>query len=131
EFPDRPIRRLRLAPKNERAAIYGLTATRLAEHPLHQGVRQKARLALPPGATFNAIGELDGLALDLGQVISATRALDYDAAAWNSRAAEVQPAASDSQAIVEYTAHPGARLHETHTGGAAAHDLDALREAGR
>jgi hypothetical protein len=131
EFPDRPLARLRLRPKDEHAAVYALTATRLSEHPLRPGRRQKARLALPPGAGFNAIDELDGLALDLGQVITAYRALEYDPAEWASGAADVQPAASDTHAIVEYTAHPAARLHETQGGHTDAADLGALRAAGR
>ena len=131
EFPERPIERLRLVPRNERSAIYALTATQLAEHPLRPGVRQKAKLALAPGAAFNALHELDGLALDLGQVISAYQALEYDPAEWTGDAADVQPAASDTHAIVEFVAHPAARLHETVGGQTTPHELSALFGAGR
>jgi hypothetical protein len=111
EHPEWPLQRLRLLPGAERVLIYGLSTTQLADHPLRPGLRQKARLALPPSATFNALDEVDGLQLDLGQIISAYRALDYNPTVWNSLAADVQPVGAEAHAIVEYTAHPAARLH--------------------
>jgi hypothetical protein len=65
---------------------------------------------------LNAIGELDAdsrdpaLGIDLGTVISARAALDYDEAAWLSRAPDVQPAPSPTSIVVEYAAHPAGRL---------------------
>jgi len=121
--PEKPIRRLRLAPAKERAAIYAISATQLAEHPLRAGVRRKVRVTLPPDVALNAIGECEELAIDLGLVISARAALDYDHAAWLGGAPDVQPTRAEREVVVEYTAHPQARLH---VGRNTIYDLAAL-----
>src|SRR5690606_28684500 len=95
--PDRPISRLRLHPRQERAVIYAISTTQVKEHPLRPGVRRKLRLTLPEGVQFNAIGELDDIDIDLGSVISARAALNYDREAWESTIPVVQPTrATDS-----------------------------------
>ena len=97
--------------------IYGISTTTLADHPLRPGVRRKLRLTLPEGVALNAIGELDAdsrtpaIGIDLGTVISARAALDYDPARWVSDEADVQPEPSASAVIVEYAAHPAACLY--------------------
>ncbi|MEZ4831866.1 MAG: CehA/McbA family metallohydrolase [Caldilineaceae bacterium] len=108
--PDRPIRRLRLAAGDERVAVYAISATTLADHPLRAGIRRKARLALPHGVAVNRIGEVDDIAIDLGYVISARAALDYDHARWLSADPNVQPARAENAVVVEFSAHPAARL---------------------
>jgi hypothetical protein len=114
--PNKPIQALQLRGGEECAAIYGISATTLAEHPLRPGVRQKLRLTLPEGATLNALGELDvdsrspRIGIDLGVVMSARAALDYDEALWSSTAPDVQPERSATAVIVEYAAHPQACL---------------------
>jgi hypothetical protein len=100
-----------LAPQQERAVVYGVSATRLAEHPLRPGVRRKLRLQLPPGAQLNAIGELDGVGIDLGVVISARAAFDYDEARWLGAEPVVLPNRSTNDVVIEYSAHPQARLY--------------------
>jgi hypothetical protein len=115
--PDKPIHALILRPGQERALIYGISATTLAAHPLRPGVRQKLRLTLPEGISLNAIGELDAdsrnpaIGIDLGTVISARAALDYDESAWSGSAPEVQPAVSSRAVVVEYAAHPAGCLY--------------------
>jgi hypothetical protein len=109
--PDRPIHRITLVPKAERSVVYALTLTDLASHPLRGGVRKAVRLRLPAGVSFNAAHELDEVEIDLGTVISARAALDYDHGRWHPGEAVVEPARSDTDALVEYTAHPQARLH--------------------
>ena len=91
--------------------MYGIAATELAEHPLRPATRRKLVVELAPGMRLNGAGELEGVDLDLGTVISARPALDYDAAAWRSGTPNVQPAASTTRALVEYVAHPAARLY--------------------
>ena len=55
------------------------------------------------GLKFNAIGELDGVDIDLGTVISARAQLDYDRDAWFGEATNAQPARSETEgAIIEY-----------------------------
>ncbi len=109
--PDKPIQRIICTPREERSLIYAITHTRIDEHPLRPGVRRKMRLQLPAGAHLNAVGELEEIDIDLGQVISARAALDYDRGDWLGTAPNVQPTRSDRSVVVEYSAHPQARLY--------------------
>ncbi len=109
--PDKPIRRLLCTPQRERAVLYALSTTTLTDHPLRPGLRRKLRLQLPPGAKLNKLGEYDDLAIDLGTVISARALLDYDEAAWLSDDPLVQPTPAATAVLVEYVAHPQAKLY--------------------
>ncbi|MBX2997267.1 MAG: CehA/McbA family metallohydrolase [Caldilineaceae bacterium] len=108
--PDRPIRRLQLIPGAERTAIYGLAATQLTDHPLQPGVRRKVRITLPDGVAINRLGEVEEIAIDLGTVISARAALEYDVDRWLGDDPNVQPVRSEAAVIVEYAAHPQAQI---------------------
>jgi len=121
--PDKAIRRIILTPRHERSAIYGLTSTRVPAHPLQPGLRQKLLLDLPDGVSLNASGDLDAIGLDLGSVIAAYGALDYDPAQWHGPNANAQPVRSLRSVIVEYASHPAARLYVGTDGSAASHDL--------
>ena len=124
--PEKAIRQLILTPAKERATIYAVTATQLVEHPLRPGVRRKVRVTLPDGVTLNALGECDDLSIDLGTVISARAVLAYDHTAWlGGEAVDVQPARSEQEIVVEYAAHPQARLH---IGKETVYDLADLPE---
>ena len=124
---DRPLRGLRLAPAMERSVIYGISLAHVREHPLRARVRRKALLTLPEGVAFNAAGDLDDVAIDLGQVISARPQFVYDHQRWVEPHPDVQPQASTSKAIIEYASHPQARLYVKNAAGALeAHDLDQL-----
>ncbi|MCB8959080.1 MAG: CehA/McbA family metallohydrolase [Ardenticatenales bacterium] len=109
--PDKPLRELICAPVDERSLIYAISHTQLNDHPLRGQVRQKRRLVLPAGTTLNPIHELDNIAIDLGDVISARAALDYDHDAWAGPTPNVQPERSESAVLVEFAAHPAARLY--------------------
>lgn len=144
--PAKPIRRLvctpqpersgdpsgasRGASKKERAVIYGITLTTVLAHPLRPGVRRKVRLTLPAGAKLNKLGELTGVEIDLGVVISARAALDYDHDRWLGSEPVVQPVRAEQAVIIEYAAHPQAKLYVT-TGAESHHvyDLAALDSA--
>ena len=108
---DKPLRRIICTPQKERAVLYGITLTTVTEHPLRAGVRRKARLTLPAGVKLNKLGEAEGLQIDLGVVISARAALDYDPARWLSAEPVVQPVKVEQAVIVEYSAHPQAKLY--------------------
>jgi len=111
--PEVPLRAVVCRPREERSALYAVTRTGVVDHPLRPGVRRKMRLRIPEGVQLNAIGELDQseVGIDLGVVISARAALDYDHEAWTSERAIVEPSRSEREVIVEYAAHPQARLH--------------------
>lgn len=128
--PEKPLRRIICTPQKERAVIYGITLTTVTEHPLRAGVRRKARLTLPEGTKLNKLGEAEGLQIDLGVVISARAALDYDHTRWLSAEPVVQPVRSEQAVIVEYSAHPQAKLYvPTGADTQQVYDLAALTSA--
>ncbi len=125
--PTKPIRRIGCTPQKERALIYGITATTLTDHPLRASMRRKARLTLPAEVTLNKLGELDNVEIDLGVVISARAALDYDHDRWLGAEPVVLPTKSEQAVILEYTAHPQAKLYiATGTDTQQVYDLAAL-----
>ena len=128
--PDKPVRQLVLQPRGGASAIYAISYTQLTDHPLRPGVRRKLRLALPEGAHFNAARELDDIAIDLGQVISARAVLHYDPEQWADPHAVIQPAASEHEALVEYAAHPAAKLYVGTEHGIVTVDLGKTGSAG-
>ena len=109
--PHKLIQRIICTPREERSLIYAISHTRIDEHPLRPGVRRKLHLQLPADVHLNAVGELEEIDLDLGQIISARAALDYDRDDWLGAAPNVQPTRSASAVVVEYSAHPQARLY--------------------
>ena len=123
-YPGKTIREIRCVGKEERALIFGISATQVVDHPLRSRTRRKLPLSLPDGVSFNAIGELDEVDIDLGTVISARTKLEYNREDWFSGATNAQPQRSDRVAIIEYVAHPQAKLYlETEDGGSLAVDL--------
>ena len=109
--PDKPIDSITLTPRENRSIVFGLSTTTLTEHPLRRQQRRKLLLTLPEGVTLNKVAEIDDIAIDLGNVISARQQLVYDHSAWQVEAPDVQPALAENRVVVEYTAHPDARLH--------------------
>ena len=128
--PNKPIQSLQLAPAAEKSVIYGICLANVEEHPLRAHVRRKVLWTLPEGVKFNAIGELDDVAIDLGMVISARRQFVYDHDRWSSADPDLQPEASETKAVIEYSAHPQARLHvRTADGSLFTHDLATMNGA--
>ena len=109
--PEKSITAIRCIPKDERAVIYGISATQVSDHPLRWRTRQKLALTLPDTIQFNALGELDQIDIDLGTVISARAKLEYDRAEWFGDATNAQPIRSERVVIIEFAAHPDAKLH--------------------
>ncbi len=129
--PDAPISRIVCVPGEERSAIYAVTVAPQSDHPLRPGTRRKLRLALPAGALLNAIGELENVAIDLGAVISARAVLDYDVDGWLGRLPNQQPQRSSSAVVIEYVAHPLAKLYVgTGVDSVATYELSDLADAG-
>ena len=129
--PARPVAGLLLAPGTEESVVYGAATTTLDEHPLRPRARRFYRLALPDGVAVDRLGEIDTddradrIGIDLGTVISARAALDYDHAAWTSRRPDVQPTPSRRVVLVEAAAHPRARIHlRLDSGALLSADLD-------
>ncbi|WMY10975.1 CehA/McbA family metallohydrolase [Paraburkholderia phenoliruptrix] len=128
--PDKEIVGIRLRAEEQASTVYAVSTTRLSEHPLRGHARRKLRMRLPDGVTLNALGELDTddrgerIGIDLGSVISARAVLDYSEADWLSDVHDVQPTKLDREVIVEYSAHPDARLYIRRDDGTMfSHDL--------
>ena len=109
--PDKVIKKITMSPQNERSLVLGISLTQLNDHPLRPGIRQKLMLELPDGIELNLNGELEDVDIDLGKVISARAVLKYDADRWTSDEVDVQPERSDSAVVIEYIAHPRAKLY--------------------
>ncbi|MEJ8815608.1 CehA/McbA family metallohydrolase [Variovorax ureilyticus] len=131
--PSKEITGIQLRAEEEAALVYAVSTTRLAEHPLRLQVRRKLRLRLPPGVELNRLGELDvddrgdQIGMDLGTVISARAVLEYSQDEWLGDANDVQPVRSRSEVLVEYAAHPDAKLYlRGRDGSLHMHDLRAL-----
>src|SRR6266566_7935413 len=108
--PDRTLAALELRPCDEVSAVYAATLTTVSEHPLRAGTRRKVLLQLPAGGRLNAIGEFDDVAIDLGTVISARAARDYDIHRWLGPEPIVTPQRRKKSVVVEFAAHTAARL---------------------
>jgi hypothetical protein len=111
--PELSLRAAVCRPREERSTIYAVSLTDVVEHPLRSGGRRKLRIMLPDRVGLNAIGEVDEaeIGIDLGVVISARAALDYDRERWLGDEPVVEPVRSEREVIVEYAAHPQARLY--------------------
>ncbi len=59
--PEAGLQALRLEPGAEASAVYAVSLTTLAEHPLRPARRRTLRLRVPDGARRNALGELEGV----------------------------------------------------------------------
>ena len=130
--PDKPIRAIRCVGKDERALIFGVSVTQVSAHPLRALARSKLALRLPDGIQFNKLGELDHVDIDLGNVISARAIQNYDRELWFSDATNAQPTQADDRVLIEFAAHPQAKLYLQAAGGELiAHDLTKLQRDGR
>jgi hypothetical protein len=109
--PDKVITQITCTPQEERSIIYGITTTQVTTHPLRPATRQKVELTLPNGVQLNAIGELDNVDIDLGYVISARAKLEYDRDKWFSPDTNAQPIPAKNKVVIEYSAHPNAKLY--------------------
>ncbi|MEM7126400.1 MAG: CehA/McbA family metallohydrolase [Chloroflexota bacterium] len=130
--PDKPIQRIVCTPQRERSVIYGISTTQLTDHPLRPGTRKKARLTLPEGISLNPVDELEcnegtDIDIDMGVIISARAALDYDVDRWLGSDPLAPPEQSTQAVVVEYAAHPQARLAVgSNTDAPVAYDLASL-----
>ncbi|TWI60983.1 hypothetical protein IQ16_07335 [Bradyrhizobium huanghuaihaiense] len=116
-YPDKELSALSLRAEQEISLVFAVTTTALTQHPLRLQGRRKLKVRLPPGFHLNKLGELDvddrgeQIGMDLGTVISARAVLEYSRADWLGAKVDVQPVRCGSEVIVEYSAHPDARLY--------------------
>ncbi|WP_456749034.1 hypothetical protein [Bradyrhizobium sp. USDA 4470] len=116
-YPDKELSALSLRAEQEISLVFAVTTTALAQHPLRLQFRRKLKVSLPPGVHLNKLGELDvddrgeQIGMDLGAVISARAVLEYSRADWLGAKVDVQPVRSENEVIIEYSAHPDAKLY--------------------
>jgi hypothetical protein len=113
---ERAIVGLRLEPGEGAVLLSAVSGGTSSEEPLRWRSRRKALLTLPEGVAFEPDLDEDGLlaqlALDMGQVISATPRLLYPQGVdWAGSYNNQVPSVAEREVIVEYTAHPDARFH--------------------
>jgi hypothetical protein len=116
ENPEQKIKGFRFEPFDKSALILSaITAGNVRSNPLRWNSRQKAVFSLSKGTTFNPVPDNKGLLtqiqIDLGQIISATPALNYRDQDWSQSYNNKIPLSSENEIIVEYTAHPDAMFH--------------------
>lgn len=135
--PEKELTALSLSAEQEASLVFAVTTTRLTQHPLRLQGRRKLKMQLPLGVHLNNLGELDvddrgeQIGMDLGTVISARAVLDYSKTDWLGAKRDVQPMRSENEVIIEYSAHPDARLYlRCDHGHLHVWDLRSLEAAG-
>lgn len=109
-YPDKELVRLVMRPVDGTAFIFGITRTRLETNPFRWDARRKVRFVSFPGFVPQPYGETANIGIDLGEVISAAPALEYDHADWLDNPNPRLPYPLPNEWIVEYSAHPDAHL---------------------
>jgi hypothetical protein len=113
--PGKAIAGLRIEPVAGGIVLSALSAGRCASLPLRWESRRKAVLRLPKSERFeprlDERGLLAQIQIDLGQVISAQPRFEYPNHEWAKTPNNQLPTTSKREVLIEYTAHPDARLH--------------------
>lgn len=116
--PGKKIEGFRFEPLNKTPLILSaITIGNIRSNPLRWNARQKAIISLPKESVSKALneekGELTNIRLDLGQVISVIPASVYPKQDWGQSYNNMTPSISEIEIIIEFTAHPEAKLHLT------------------
>jgi hypothetical protein len=112
--PDKAIAGIRFEPVSGMVVVSAISAGDASSLPLRWQPRRKGIFKLPEGETFvpdlDEQGLLGQIQLDMGQVISATPRPAYPEA-WSASYSNQVPEPSESEVLIEYTAHPDACFH--------------------
>ncbi|WP_202865913.1 CehA/McbA family metallohydrolase [Paenibacillus contaminans] len=109
-FPDKSMVGISMRPVDGTAFIFGITRTCLTTNPFRWDARRQMRYVSEPGFVPQPYGEHANIRLDLGEVIAVAPALEYDHDNWLNHANPRLPSAKPNEWIIDYTAHPDARL---------------------
>jgi hypothetical protein len=114
--PEKKMTGLRFEPFDKTPVILSaVTFGHVGSNPLRWNARQKAMLSLPEDSGVihfpDKNGQLPGILLDLGQVISATPRLSYPDQDWPQSYNNKTPHKAGNELLIEYAAHPEARFH--------------------
>jgi len=113
--PDKTIVGIRFEPASGIVLLLAISAGKASSHPLRWQARSKAVLTLPERGRFDPTlddqGLLQRVQLDMGQVISALPRSLYPNDIWPETYNNQNPTHSESEVLIEYTAHPDACFH--------------------
>ncbi len=109
--PEKDLCAITFKPGNGTVFIFGVTGSTLQSNPIRWEPSKRLKLVLPAGQSLNRFGDYEDLDMDLGCVTATLPVSDYDDAAWESGYANKPPVLSTQAVIIEYTAHPEARLY--------------------
>ncbi len=113
--PQKEVAGIRFEPRSGILIVSAVSAGSLEVTPLRWQSRRKVCFRLPEGESFSAElsdkGLLKQIQLDLGQVISASPLLEYQHDNWPESYNNQIPEISQSDVIIEYTAHSAACFH--------------------
>ena len=117
--PGAPIVGFRFEPVAGSIVLSAVSAGNVTANPLRWETRRKAIFRLPKapkgGPRFDPHlddkGLLSQIQIDLGQVISAEPRAIYPNDSWGSSHNNAVPEISESEVVIEYTAHRDARFH--------------------
>ena len=110
--PEKQIVGIRIVPKSGAVLLFGVTGGSTEQNPLAWESRKKALVTLRDfDPEIDEKGLFSQVQIDLGQVISATPQTLYPDSDWAEGYNNQLPERSTDRVIVEYTAHPDARMH--------------------
>ena len=105
-YPDKDVVKIEFIPCCGAVFVFGVTAARTEQNPLLWAPEQRVRVK---AAAFGQPLDEDCFDMDLGAVVSVYPAKRYNDAEWESDFAN-HPPETTGDLIVEYTAHPDAKL---------------------
>lgn len=110
-YPDKEMDRIVFTPRDGTVFVFGITGSTLLSNPIRWDATKRVKLTLPDSMELDRFGDYDDLDIDMGSVVSATPARDYDDGSWEHGYNNKPPVLSKKTLIVEYTAHPQAMLY--------------------
>ena len=110
--PEKKVRGFRFEPLNKTPLIISaITFGNVKSNPLKWDQRKKALIKLPKENISGTTGLSTLIGIDLGQVISVTPRPVYPDKDWSQTYNNKLPDRSQNEVIVEYAAHPEAKVH--------------------
>ena len=98
-------------PKAGTVFIFGMTSSTVQSSPIRWEASKRLRLTLPDGQELKEFGDYDDLDIDLGKVAAVSPVRNYGDSRWEQGYNNKPPIMSKRSVIIEYTAHPDARLY--------------------
>ncbi|MFC3770209.1 CehA/McbA family metallohydrolase [Paenibacillus sp. GCM10012303] len=127
--PDKELIALSMRPADGTAFLFGITRTDLASNPFRWEAKRKMRYTAPAGFIPQPYGDNANIRIDLGEVIHAAPALEYNHDEWLGNANPRLPTPRPDEWIIEYSAHPDALLFIERGGSVEAIPVRELQQS--